>query len=66
MKTDGNDQAYPVPDIIDYGLTKRELFAAMALQGLLSNPKVIEHCVIEETLRTAIKYTDALINQLNQ
>ena len=31
-----NDPAYPTPT--DAGLTKRELFAAMAMQGLLSNP----------------------------
>ena len=44
------------------GLTKREYFAAMAMQGLLANDKV-EHkyCVI-----SAVEYADDLIEQLNK
>lgn len=39
--TQGNTSAYPLVDsgiLIDGGLTKRELFAAMAMQSFLSNP----------------------------
>jgi hypothetical protein len=44
------------------GLTKREYFAAMAMQGLLANNKS-EHkyCVI-----AAVEYADALIEVLNK
>jgi len=45
----GNQNAYPVtiedngnPSITHLGLTKREYFAAMAMQGLLSNPEFIK------------------------
>lgn len=37
MSTDANDPAYP--DRNNPGLTKREYFAAMAMKGLLSDPK---------------------------
>lgn len=62
-ETKANEPAYPnkfVP--ILYGLTKREYFAAMALQGLLANNKV-EHkyCVI-----SAVEYADDLIEELNK
>lgn len=45
----GNQNAYPVtiedngnPSVTHLGLTKREYFAAMAMQGLLSNPEFIK------------------------
>lgn len=37
MSTDANEPAYP--DRNNPGLTKREYFAAMAMKGLLSDPK---------------------------
>lgn len=38
MSTSGGGQAFPVPGVYgQYGMTKRELFAAMAMQGLLAN-----------------------------
>lgn len=40
MNTEGNDPAYP--DNSSSGLTKREYFAAMALQGILSDPEEIK------------------------
>lgn len=40
MNTEGNDPAYP--DNSSSGLTKREYFAAMALQGILSDSEEIE------------------------
>lgn len=52
------------------GLTKRELFAAMAMQGLLSNPdynrpSLREHMVtIPNTVKAALAYTDELLRQL--
>jgi hypothetical protein len=40
MNTEGNDPTYP--DNSSSGLTKREYFAAMALQGILSDPEEIK------------------------
>ena len=38
MSTRGQDSAYPAQeDPVEYGLTKRELFAAMAMQGLVTD-----------------------------
>jgi hypothetical protein len=59
----GNDNAFPSsPEKYEpeFGLTKRELIAAMAMQGLLTcfanNHKVAE---------MAVKQADALIERLN-
>lgn len=75
--TEGKYPVYPTPiaggdnNIVsaldnDYnvnsGLTKREYFAAMAMQGLLSN-----HIAITEPIviaNKAIKYADELLKQL--
>jgi hypothetical protein len=47
------------------GLTKREYFAAMAMQAIISSPQGYE-CGYEETADYAIEHADALINQLNK
>jgi hypothetical protein len=59
---------------INKGLTKREYFAAMALQGLCANPILKD--VIDKvksakefdsyTANTAVSIADALINALNK
>jgi hypothetical protein len=41
-----NGMRYAYPDEHNYGLTKAELFAAMALQGLLANPAIATQQVI--------------------
>ena len=43
------------------GLTKRELFATMAMQGILSC-----NSVVQDTAGWAVKYADALIKELNK
>ena len=46
------------------GLTKREIYAAMALQALLSNPY---NQVIGKTIaKDAVKMADLLIQSLNE
>ena len=45
------------------GLTKREYFAALAMQGLITNERTIN--IAENLVIDAIKYADALIEQLN-
>jgi hypothetical protein len=44
-------------------LTKRELFAALALQGLLADPNVVDS---EYAAPTAVKMANALIRELNK
>ncbi len=46
------------------GLTRRELFAAMAMQGMLSSPN--PYVRGDELAQTALYYTDALIAELDK
>ena len=62
----GNDNAFPSsPDKYEpeFGLTKRELIAAMALQGMLSNPNV--RLKPNTMSKWAVNHADALIERLN-
>jgi hypothetical protein len=62
----GSDNAFPSsPDKYEpeFGLTKRELIAAMAMQGLLACPSYIQ--TVEVLASTSIKAADALIERLN-
>ena len=67
-----NDPAFPIPHFarpdghVDYGfsgLTKRELFAAIAMQGILANPdcnaKTYEAYAVD-----GVRYADALLAEL--
>ena len=64
----GSDPVYPsyfFPEQYnpEFGLTKRELIAAMAMQGLLANPNV---CMAFDTVAAmAVRAADALIERLN-
>jgi len=74
----GNQLAHPVEisrydaglnDWIDVqtrdGLTKREMFAAMAMQGILSNPAEYQGCQPPEAyVKIAIGQADALLEAL--
>jgi len=62
----GNDNAFPSsPDKYEpeFGLTKRELIAAMAMQGLLATPGEYEHA--KTIAQWAVDQADALIERLN-
>lgn len=67
MNTDGTDfitlreEGLGGFETIETGLTKRELFAAMALQGLLANPNQGSGLAAE-----AVEAADALIDALNK
>ena len=68
----GNDAAYPLMGKISAaaGLTKRELFAAMAMQGLLGNASIVgykaSYAELFKTLsEMAEKSADALIERLS-
>lgn len=68
--TNPNDPINSVPDLNDhpsswYGLTKREYFAAMAMQGILANASnAIRNSEFVSGL--SVEYADALINALNR
>lgn len=69
--TKPNDEAFPVAfnpgeDLVNYGLTKLEYFAAMAMQGLLSAMTENTGLMPDETADEAIRYATALINKLNE
>jgi hypothetical protein len=55
---DGSDLAFTYG-----GLTKRELIAAMAMQGLLATPGEYEHA--KTIAQWAVDQADALIERLN-
>lgn len=48
------------------GLTKREYYAGLALQGLLSNYAKVERRNYEEAVQHAIAYADELLRQLEK
>lgn len=64
---DGNDAAYPLMGKLGAaaGLTKRELFAAMALQGMLAEQKEDGPNPVSLDVACAIEYADELIRQLS-
>lgn len=46
-------------------LTKRELFAAMAMIGIAANPE-FSNSELESDIKSAIDYADVLIEELNK
>lgn len=48
----------------DPGLTKREYFAAMAMQGLIVQNKIMGKA--NDKAEVAVKYADALIKELSE
>jgi hypothetical protein len=65
-KTRPDDAAFPQNPhtLLDTGLTKREYFAAMALQGFIANPDNLQ--TAERFAFAAVKMADALIEELNK
>lgn len=65
-ETDENQSAFPsTRDTQTWGLTKRELFAVMALQGLLANPNVKDWSM-RDLSQDAVDNADLLIKRLNE
>jgi hypothetical protein len=68
MRTKAKGPAFPLISdegyIINAGLTKREYFAAMALQGLLTDNESAN--TREEFAGYAVKFADALIEELSK
>jgi hypothetical protein len=70
MKTDGNDSAFPLGQHVGLmpGLTKREYFAAMAMQGMIAtDPKIspVED-LGSDVANWSVLFADALIEALNK
>jgi hypothetical protein len=74
METKANEPAFSKPafyhpdgaiDLPNNGLTKREYFAAMALQGVLANKSAHER-TIEMITKSSVRLADALIEELNK
>ncbi len=77
-KTNGNDPINPSPEWVstenrEHGLTKREYFAAMAMQGLTTNPEflkttnhITEEGYLKSLCESAVNSADALITELNK
>ena len=68
METKKNKSAFPIiaeDYIIDGGLTKREYFAAMALQGIIANKDGLD-IKIERIVESAVDTADALIEELSK
>lgn len=83
--TNPNDPTFTTSEIVQFnsgpalatmgGLTKREYFAALAMQALVSNSSIFDFFqrakispkeVREETGKTAVQFADALIEALNK
>lgn len=58
---DGNQSAFPCGVNESWGLTKREYFTVMILQGMISDNS---GCLFDEGITEAIKTADELIKQL--
>lgn len=46
------------------GLTKREYFAALAMQGLLANKRYGRHYTTQEVVESSVIISDELLKQL--
>lgn len=64
MKTNPNDPAFPFDG--DGGLTKRELFAAVAMAGIEASNSLDSYLTSKEVARRAQENADALIQKLNE
>ena len=70
MHTDPDHTVHPLYDdgsiVLTNGLTKREYFAAAALQGLLADPDTTEQLSTADVVEVAVHAADALIEALNE
>ena len=73
QQTIGNESAFPDVNHENpqfsyptYGLTKREYFASMALQGMVSRMGIDALKDKSFVVENSVKYADMLIEQLNK
>lgn len=68
METNPNEPTFPIISgnhVIGVGLTKREYFAAMAMQGIITNKDGLD-IKIERIAESAVDMADTLIEELNK
>jgi hypothetical protein len=69
MRTKSKNPAFPLISdegyVINAGLTKREYFALMAMQGIIYNKDGLD-IKIERIVESAVNTADALIEELNK
>jgi hypothetical protein len=78
--THPKQDAFPAREYLDEddhpgyspGLSKREYFAAKAMEGLVNNPRFMENAMVQQVetantviARTSVAMADALISALN-
>ncbi len=69
MTTKPNESTCFVPDTGEHGLTKREHFAALAMQGLCANQRCAFNSLShdsESLAAVSVEQADALIEALNE
>lgn len=68
-KTLANQTTFPIVKtgslVPQWGLTKREYFAAMALQGLASIYHEVHSPSVRYLAKKSVEFADELINELN-
>jgi len=64
--TNPNENAFPEVPGGFTGLTKREYFAAMAMQGVMTGPDYKHVDSASKVAEWAVAQADALINELNK
>jgi len=69
MRTKAKNPAFPLISdegyVINAGLTKREYFALMAMQGIIANKDGLD-IKIERIVESAVDTADALIEELGK
>ena len=69
MRTKAKNPAFPLISdegyVINAGLTKREYFALMAMQGIIANKDGLD-IKIERIVESAVDTADALIEELSK
>ena len=55
----------PPGEIEERGLTKREIFAAIAMHALLSNPEIVKSLDADQIDTLAVRRSDGVLNALN-
>ena len=69
-KQNDGGQAFPlnqnIGDVLIYGLTKREYFAAKSMEGDLSAQCDSYHPSPQDAAKKAVMYADALIKRLGE
>ena len=63
MKNDQDQRAFAVDSHYQRGLTKRELFAAMAMQGILSDVNFLD---FNDASKRAVRCADLLLKELDR